>query len=210
MTPLRLTPEDDLAPVAEALLDGKAGLLPTDTVYGLACAAHLPDACERMLRIKLRDLSKPTSIVAASLETVFATVLPELLGRAGVQASRLLPGPVTVVVPNPGRRFRWLCGADPSRIGLRVPVLLPSIAAAIDRVGAIAATSANLAGEPDAVALDEVPDEILARVAFAVDAGPAPGGRPSTVVDLTGARPVVLREGALSEAAILALLRDVD
>ena len=79
-------------------------------------------------------------------DTVFTTVLPELLGRAGMRAKRLLPGPVTVVVPNPGRQFRWLCGADPSRIGLRVPVLLPSIAEAIDRIGVIAATSANLPG----------------------------------------------------------------
>ena len=68
-------------------------------------------------------MTKPTSVIAASLDTVFATVLPELLGHAGVRARRLLPGPVTVVVPNPGRRFRWLCGPEPSRIGLRVPVL---------------------------------------------------------------------------------------
>jgi L-threonylcarbamoyladenylate synthase len=210
MAAVRLTLDDDLEPLVEAFLAGRAGLLPTDTVYGLACAAHLPDACERMLAIKHRDLSKPTSIIAASLETVFATVLPELLGRTGVRARRLLPGPVTVVVPNPGRRFRWLCGADPSRIGIRVPVLAAPVAAAIDRVGAIAATSANLAGEPDAVSLDEVPDEILERVAVAVDGGRAPGGRPSTVVDLTGRDPVVLREGALTEAEILALLHDVD
>ena len=106
MTPLRLTLEDDLDPFVAALAAGRATVLPTDTVYGLACAAHLPDACERALRIKERDLTKPTSVIAASLDTVFATVLPELLGRAGVRARRLLPGPVTVVVPNPGRRFR--------------------------------------------------------------------------------------------------------
>jgi L-threonylcarbamoyladenylate synthase len=206
--PLRLTLDDDLEPLVAALAAGRATVIPTDTVYGLACAAHLPDACERTLRIKTRDLSKPTSIVAASLDTVFTTVLPELLGRTGVLARRLLPGPVTIVVPNPGRRFRWLCGPDPSRIGLRVPVLAPSVAAAIDRIGAIAATSANLAGEPDPASLDEVPDAILSKVAVAIDGGPTPIGRPSTVVDLTGRDPVVLREGALSEAEILTLLVD--
>jgi tRNA threonylcarbamoyl adenosine modification protein (Sua5/YciO/YrdC/YwlC family) len=208
MTPLRLTPEEDLDPFVAALAAGRATVVPTDTVYGLACAAHLPDACERALRIKQRDLTKPTSVVAASLDTVFATVLPELFGRAGVLARRLLPGPVTVVVPNPGRRFRWLCGPDPSRIGLRVPVLPPSIAEAIDRIGAIAATSANLPGEPDPASLAEVPEAILSKVAVAIDGGPTPIGKPSTVVDLTGREPVVLREGALSEAEILALLVD--
>jgi L-threonylcarbamoyladenylate synthase len=205
---LRLTPEDDLEPLVEALAGGRAALIPTDTVYGLACAAHLPDACERMLGLKHRDLSRPTSIVAASLEAVLGRLLPELSGRAAEQARRLLPGPVTLVVPNPGGRFRWLCGPDPSRIGLRVPVLHPSLAAAIDRVGAVAATSANLSGAADPGSLDEVPGELSSRVAVAFDTGPTPGGVPSTVIDLTGPVPVVLREGALSEAAVRALVLD--
>ena len=119
-----------------------------------------------------------------------------------------MPGAVTVVVPNPAGRFRWLCGADPARIGVRVPCLLPSIATAIERVGAIAATSANLAGGPDPTALDEVPDELLAHVSVAIDGGPSPGARPSTVVDLTGAVPVVLRAGAVTDAEIRRLLLD--
>jgi L-threonylcarbamoyladenylate synthase len=205
---LRLTPQDDLEPLVAALAGGRAVLIPTDTVYGLACAAHLPDACERMLQLKHRDLSRPTSIVAGSLEAVFETVLPELPGPAGVQARRLLPGPVTLVVPNPGGRFRWLCGSDPSRIGLRVPVLHPALAAAIDRIGAVAATSANLSGGADPSSLDEVPAELAERVAVALDTGPTPGGVPSTVIDLTGRAPVVLREGVLSEAAVRALLLD--
>ena len=203
---LRLTPQDDLEPFVAALAGGSAVLLPTDTVYGLACAAHLPDACARMLRLKHRDLSRPTSIVAGSLETVLETVLPELAGRAGQQARRLLPGPVTLVVPNPGGRYRWLCGPDPARIGLRVPVLHPALAAAIDRVGAIAATSANLSGDADPSSLDEVPAELAEHVAVALDGGPTPGGVPSTVIDLTGPEPVVLREGALSEGAVRALI----
>jgi L-threonylcarbamoyladenylate synthase len=205
---LRLKPADDLEPLVAALAGGRAVLVPTDTVYGLACAAHLPDACERMLQLKHRDLSRPTSIVAGSLEAVFETVLPELPGPAGVQARRLLPGPVTLVVPNPARRFRWLCGPDPSRIGLRVPVLHPALAAAIDRIGAVAATSANLSGGADPSSLDEVPAELAERVAVALDTGPTPGGVPSTVIDLTGRAPVVLREGVLSEAAVRALLLD--
>ena len=180
-------------------------MLPTDTVYGLACAAHLEDACARTLALKGRDLSKPTSIVGASLSVVFTRVLGDLGGRPVEQAKRLLPGPVTVILPNPAGVFPWLCGDDPSRIGVRVPVL-PAVAHAIDRVGVIAATSANMAGSADPVALDEVPDAILEHVAVAIDAGRAPAGKPSTVVDLTGPEPVILREGALSEADVHEIL----
>jgi L-threonylcarbamoyladenylate synthase len=208
VTPLVLTPADDLAPFADALEAGRSVVLPTDTVYGLACAAGLEEACDRTLGLKERGRSKPTSIIVGSLDRLFETVLPELDGRVALQLRRLLPGGVTVVVPNPAERFAWLCGADPSRIGVRVPVLLPSIAAALDRIGAIAATSANLAGEPDPITLADVPVAILARVAVAIDAGRAPAGRPSTVVDLTGRDPVVLRQGAVPEAQIVALLVD--
>jgi tRNA threonylcarbamoyl adenosine modification protein (Sua5/YciO/YrdC/YwlC family) len=207
MSPLVLRPDDDLEPFARALKAGESTVLPTDTVYGLACAAHLEAACERTLGLKARDRSKPTSIVVGSVASLHA-VLPELAGPVAAQVARLLPGAVTVVVPNPAARFRWLCGSDPSRIGVRVPRLLPPIAAAIERVGAIAATSANLAGGPDPTALDEVPDELLAHVSVAIDGGPSPAGLPSTVVDLTRDEPVVLRAGAVTEAAIRRLLVD--
>jgi L-threonylcarbamoyladenylate synthase len=87
-------------------------------------------------------------------------------------------------------------------------VLHPALAAAIDRIGAVAATSANLSGGADPSSLDEVPAELAERVAVALDTGPTPGGVPSTVIDLTGRAPVVLREGVLSEAAVRALLLD--
>ena len=109
---------------------------------------------------------------------------------------------MTLVVANPAGRFPWLCGPDPSRIGVRVPVLDPGLAAAIDRVGAIAATSANLAGGDDPSSPDAVPDALLAQLTIVLDAGPTPGGIPSTVIDVTGREPVVLRRGALSEAEI--------
>jgi tRNA threonylcarbamoyl adenosine modification protein (Sua5/YciO/YrdC/YwlC family) len=203
---LRLTPDDDLGPFVRALRAGESAVLPTDTVYGLACAAHLEDACARTLALKGRDLSKPTSIMGASLGVVFTGVLGDLGGRPVEQAKRLLPGPVTVILPNPGGVLPWLCGDDPSRIGVRVPMLLPAVAQALERVGVIAATSANMAGSADPVALDEVPDAILEHVAVAIDAGRAPAGRPSTVVDLTGPEPMIVREGALSEADVHEIL----
>jgi L-threonylcarbamoyladenylate synthase len=187
---------DDLGPLVEAFTSGRPTVVPTDTVYGLATGAHLPDGYERLLRLKGRDASKPTAVVCGAVDTVFTTVLPELFGRAGVRARRLLPGPVTLIVPNPARRFRWLCGTTPDRIGLRVPELDPRLAAAIDRVGAVAATSANLAGEPPPRRLQDVDASLLERCAIALDGGEL-AGIPSTVVDITGPEPVILREGAL-------------
>jgi L-threonylcarbamoyladenylate synthase len=197
-------PDARLDPLVEALLDGRTVVLPTDTVYGLACAAHLPEACERTLRLKGRGLEQPSALLAGSREGLFGAVLPDDLGAAGARARRLLPGPVTVIVPNPARRFAWLCGSDPDRIGLRVPPLDARLAAAVDRVGAILATSANRHGEPAPSTLSEVPAELRAGCAVVVDGGTCAHGVPSTVVDLTGPEPVVLREGALSEREVRA------
>jgi L-threonylcarbamoyladenylate synthase len=205
MTPRVLAPEDDLAPFAEALAAGETVVLPTDTVYGLAAAAHLEDACTRMLLLKTRDLGKPTSILAGSLSSLEAT-LPGLDERTLTRARRLLPGPVTLVVPNPEGRFPWLCGPDARRIGVRVPDLIPALALVLEQTGPVAATSANLAGGRDPASLAELPAELVAHVRVALDAGPIPGGVPSTVVDLTGAEPAILRQGPLSEARLRALL----
>ncbi len=198
-TILRL--DDDLAPLAESFAGGLPTVIPTDTVYGLATGAHRPDGCERLLRLKGRDLTQPTAILCGSVESLLTTVLPELAGEAGERARRLLPGPVTLVVANPARRFAWLCGPTPDRLGVRVPDLPPGLAAAIDHVGAVAATSANPTGRPAPVSLQDVDRDLLARVELAVDGGPL-AGTASTVVDLTGPQPLVLRPGPLSEADI--------
>jgi L-threonylcarbamoyladenylate synthase len=114
-----------------------------------------------------------------------------------VQARALLPGPYTLVVPNPARRFRWLAGTTPEAIGIRVPELPPDCKNVLDRVGVVAATSANLHGRPDPARVEDVAEEIRSAVGAIVDAGPLPG-TPSTVVDLTSREPQVLREGAVA------------
>jgi L-threonylcarbamoyladenylate synthase len=114
---------------------------------------------------------------------------------------RLLPGPLTLVLPNPGRRYRWLCGSHPERIGLRVPALDVRLAAAIDHVPALLLTSANVTGAPPAVAFADL-ERIAPMTAVALDGGTCPGGLPSTVVDVTGEAPEILREGPVSLAEI--------
>lgn len=146
-----------------------------------------------MIRLKGRDAQQPTALLAADVEMLFELV-PELRGRAGVIARALLPGPYTLVLPNPARRYRWLTGEREEAIGVRVPELPEPAARVVTLVGGVAATSANLHGGPDPRRLEDVPEEVLSRVP-AVDAGELPGTA-STVLDFTGDEPRVLREGA--------------
>jgi L-threonylcarbamoyladenylate synthase len=148
----------------------------------------------------------PTALLAADFDTVLDAV-PEARGRAAVAARALLPGPYTLVLPNPARRFRWLTGSRPETLGIRVPSLPPAAHAVVERVGAVAATSANLHGGEEPAGLVQVPAEIHER-AVVLDAGRLPGS-PSTVVDLTGPEPRVLREGAVPADEALALAREV-
>jgi len=185
----------------EAIRAGQLVVIPTDTVYGLACDAEREDAVGRLSELKGRRPGQPIALVAASVDRLLESV-PELRGAGERIARALLPGPLTLVLANPVRRFSWLTGADPDTIGVRVPVLAGVALELFERVGVVAATSANLHGGPDPGRLGEVPAEILAGVAAAVDGGALPG-RPSTVLDLTGAEPRVLREGAvLAEEAV--------
>jgi L-threonylcarbamoyladenylate synthase len=179
--------------VVHAIKAGKVAIIPTDTVYGLVTTPYRSDPVRRLYQLKGRPESQPSALMAASLDWLFECV-PELRGRAGRIAGALLPGPYTLVLLNPARRFPWLCGDTPDRIGVRVPALAGEAQAVLDRVGAVASTSANLAGGPEPRSLVEVPEE-LRSVCVLLDGGELPG-EPSTVIDFTGPEPVVLREGA--------------
>lgn len=180
-------------------------LLPTDTVYGLCADPYREEPALLVSRLKGRDEAQPLALLAADLDTLFECV-PELRGRSVRIARALLPGPFTLVLPNPARRFRWLAGARPDTIGVRVPVLPPAAAAVVARVGAVLATSANRHGGPDPRRLDDVPSEIRSAVAAEVDAGELPGTA-STVLELTEEEPRVLREGAVPAEEALARAR---
>jgi L-threonylcarbamoyladenylate synthase len=172
---------------------GALAVLPTDTVYGIGCAAGLPDACARLYALKERPADQPTAVVFGSVERAV-----DALGDA--VRSDLLPGPVTLIVPNPGGRFAYLCGSTPERIGVRVPELAPAVASLADAVGGLALTSANRRGEAAPGRLVDVPPELVAAAAVVVDGGSLPG-RASTVLDLTGPTPVVVRPGPVPPPA---------
>jgi L-threonylcarbamoyladenylate synthase len=134
--------------------------------------------------------------------------VPELRGRAATIVRALLPGPYTLVLPNPARRFPWLTGTNREAIGVRVPELPKPTREILAAARAVAATSANLAGGPDPRTLENVPPEIRERAGALVDGGELPG-IPSTVLDFTGPEPRVLREGAAPSSAAFARVREV-
>jgi L-threonylcarbamoyladenylate synthase len=193
---------------AAAARSGRAVIVPTDTVYGLATSPFQEEPVRSLYRLKGREDAQPTAVVACDVDQLLECV-PELRGRAEAVARALLPGPYTLVLPNPARRFAWLTGTRPDTIGVRVPDLAGPGRRLLDLVGALAATSANLPGGPDPRRLDDVPEELRRAVAAEIDAGELPG-TPSTVLDVTGDEPVVLREGAVPAREALARLAAVD
>jgi L-threonylcarbamoyladenylate synthase len=177
------------------LQEGRPVVLPTDTVYGLCADPYREAPSRELYRMKGRPPDQPMALLARDIELLFECV-PELRGRSGTMVRALLPGPFTLILPNPAQRYRWITGSAPDRIGVRVPELTGPGAEVVGRAGAVVATSANLHGGPDPRRLEDVPVEIRAGAAAVVDGGELPG-TPSTVLDLTGVEPRVIREGAV-------------
>jgi tRNA A37 threonylcarbamoyladenosine synthetase subunit TsaC/SUA5/YrdC len=114
-----------------------------------------------------------------------------------------LPGPYTLILPNPAQRFRWLTGVRTEAIGVRVPELPEASRRVVEAAGCVMATSANDPGGPNPVTLDDVPRRIRDAVAAELDLGPLPG-TPSTVIDFTHDEPLVIRDGAVPAADAIA------
>ena len=163
----------------ECVRGGGVVLFPADTVYGLAVDPGNEEAIERMYAIKGRPREKKVALMYFLLDAV-----PDLPDAA----KRLLPGPVTVVLAD-GRGIR--VPDQPLLSGVRIPVLQ---------------TSANPSGGEDPRRLDDVDDAIRVAVDLEIDGGELPG-TPSTVVDLSGDEPRILREGAVPADRIRQLLR---
>jgi len=190
---------DDAEAFARCLTLGGVGLFPADTVYGLACAPDLADAAARLNELKGRPPGKPAAVMFFDRELALLA-LPELGRRTLAALDRLLPGGVTVLLPNPRRRYPLACQGDPRTLGLRVPLLGEALAP-LGVIGwPVLQTSANHAGGPDARLLEDVPEEIRDGVDIVLDGGEL-AGTPSTIVDLTGFEKrgtwAVKREGAV-------------
>lgn len=194
----------DFGAAAALLRAGELVAFPTDTVYGVGAVCWNEQAVARLYTAKLRSPDKAIPILladAADLELV-AEHLPE----AGLRLARAFwPGPLTLVVPR--------ASAVPAAVtagGASVAVRIPNhnLARALIRAAGapLATTSANLSGQFSSVTADEVAAQLEGRIAMILDGGRCPGGAASTVVDVTGPVPRILRLGPVTEADIRAVL----
>jgi len=199
-------PEESLpqGEIAEALLGGAVAAYPTETFYALGAASFSKRGVERIYRLKGRDASKPLSVIASDLDMVAEIVAP-LPAAFAALAAEFWPGPLTLVLPAAASLPEFLVG--PGRtIAVRIPPLAWLRSLVAELAEPLTATSANLAGQKELSDPAEVAALVTGKVEWLLVGGRTPGGLPSTIVDITGEVPRVLREGAIPTASILALL----
>jgi L-threonylcarbamoyladenylate synthase len=188
---------------------GGIAVFPADTVYGLACEPDTKEAVQRLYMLKRRPPDKPAAVMFFALDLALAA-LPELGPRTAGALRALLPGAVTLLLPNPAGRFPLACGPGAADVlGLRVPRWPPALAPLADVRWPVLQSSANVAGGPDARRLKDVPQYMREHTDLVLDGGELPG-TPSTVIDLRGfeldERWSVAREGAMSITEVAARL----
>jgi L-threonylcarbamoyladenylate synthase len=200
--------EQDVARFQRCVAAGGVALFPADTVYGLAADPESRAGVERLYALKGRSPDRPAAVMFFTLEGALAA-LPELPPRTGAAAERALPGALTLVVPNPARRYPLACGPEPEKLGLRVPQLRGPLSPLAGAELPVLQSSANPSGGADPRRLEDVDPALRAGVDVQLDAGELPG-TPSTVVDLTRYEDTgdwrVLREGAIGPDRLRQLL----
>ncbi|HEU5062615.1 MAG TPA: Sua5/YciO/YrdC/YwlC family protein [Solirubrobacterales bacterium] len=185
---------------------GGVAVFPSDGLYGLACDPLDAGAIAKIHRLKGRDDGKPSAVMYFS-PLAIRELVSGLGPRTKAAVSALLPGPATLVIANPQRRYPLACRQDPERLGIRL--IGGPLAGTMSPVFQ---TSANLSGEPAPARFEDVPDSIVAGADLAIDGGELPG-LPSTVVDITAIDDDgswrVLRDGALSPGDLASKLASV-
>ena len=197
-----LEPDPGALAIAAAMIArGGVVALPTDTLYGLAVDPRLDAAVASLYRVKKRNADQPLSVVAADEAQVEQCVGP-LRDAARRLARRFWPGPLTLVIEAaPG--LAAALHSPTGRVAVRVPAHAIAREVAARAGFVLTATSANRSGCPPAATADEVEVALGSLVDLLLDAGPAPGGAPSTVIDATGPVPVLLRAGAVTWERVL-------
>ena len=196
--------DEDAQRLQECVARGGVAVFPTDTVYGLCCDPQDEAAARRLYALKGRSPARACAVMFFALEPALG-MLERLREAERLALRALLPGPVTLLLPNRERRFAAACRTDPDSLGLRVPRLPQRLDALRSVSVPVMQSSANLSGQPDARALAEVPSSLRDGAELVLDGGELPG-TPSTVVDLREfdqhRRWLLLREGALPRSAV--------
>lgn len=193
------TPREIIEQAADALLDGGLVVYPTDTLYGLGCDATNPAAVARLCALKGRPPTAPLPVILhqrAALRLLVEAIPPDV----DALLNRFWPGALTVVFRRRGAVLSAI--APPGTLGVRIPDAPVALALARALARPIVATSANLHGAPPVATGAEAQAVFGEGVDLILDAGAIPGGTASTILDLSGERPAVLREGAIARALL--------
>ncbi len=178
------------------LKQGGIVAFPTDTVYGLGACISIGHAVERVYRAKERPRSMALPLLLADKSQIgeVAEPVPQV---AWLLADKFLPGALTIVLYK-SESVPDIITGEGKTVAVRIPAHPVPVALARGLGAPIVGTSANLSGKPSASTADEVRTQLGDKVDLIIDGGRCPGGKESTIVDLTGETPIVLREGAIS------------
>jgi len=195
--------EENIKKAAAMIRVGGVVVYPTETVYGIGCAPQIPEAAKRICFIKGRA-DKPLPLACSDTEE--ARRIVEFSPAAERLAERFWPGPLTIVLPAKVEYSIWVTHGAKT-LGVRVPDHRVSRDLARLSGGVIITTSANKSEEPPAQTAGEAADKIGEGVDVILDSGRSPGGKPSTVLDLSGEQAWILRPGPITADQIKSVLK---
>jgi L-threonylcarbamoyladenylate synthase len=206
----RIVPADDPEVIRIAwrlLRSGEVVAFPTDTVYGVGADAFSPGAVSALYLAKLRPTTKAIPILVARIEDIkrVACNIPKVAWQL---AERFWPGGLTMVLPR-AQEVPSVVSAGSDTVAVRCPDHSIPLALMEKMDAPLAASSANLSGEPSPTTACQVLEQLSGRVRLIIDGGECPGGVPSTLVDLSGSRPYLLRTGAIPVEDLCDILPDL-
>ena len=182
----------------EIIKSGGVIALPTDTVYGIACAVDCAAAIQQLYAIKERDALKAIPVLIGSLDQMDA-IASDFNQSARILAENFWPGALTIVMQKNRKLPQVLTSYD--TVGIRMPAYA-WLLDLIRKSGPLATTSANISGGHSPATAQEVLEQLDGRIELIVDGGKCPGGIPSTVVDCSQSAVKILREGGVSSSEI--------
>ena len=177
---------------------GQGGLVafPTDTVYGLGASVRMVEAIERIYQVKRRPRDMALPLLLSDIDQI-SEVADNVSRIAWLLARTFLPGALTLVLPR-AKSVPDIIAGGGSTVAVRVPAHPVPLALAEGLGAPVVGTSANISGKPSPLTAEEVKIQFGGGIELIIDAGRCPGGKESSVVDVTGEVPVILREGAIS------------
>jgi tRNA threonylcarbamoyl adenosine modification protein (Sua5/YciO/YrdC/YwlC family) len=192
-----------LTAAAQAVRAGRLVVLPTDTVYGLGCDAFSSTAVKALLAAKHRGPDMPVPVLVGSWSTIDGLVLGvPAAARSLIEA--FWPGGLSIVLPH-APSLSWDLGSTKGTVMLRMP-LHPVALELLREVGPMAVSSANISGRPPASSAAEAQEQLASSVDLYLDGGPSGAPVASTIVDLTGSEPRILREGEITRQQVSEVL----